>query len=170
MNNEENKKLQGEEEDIGFIDIISMPISKALIELVKLGAKGIKNLKEGISNALQKIADEEYKKICRSELTMNDCVKWLKIQRQNYPQAAYFFITVEQNPEPRNKNDVFSVILAITDDNKQPIPVENAKKTSPFQKSAPKEQDIVCVVVPTRTLDAKLLKALNGGSSVLVKL
>ena len=167
MNNEENKKPQGEEEDIGFIDIISMPISKALIELVKLGAKGIKNLKEGISNALQKIADEEYKEICRSELTMNDCVKWLKIQRQDYPQTAYFFITVEQNTEPRNKNDVFSVILAITDDNKQPIPVENAKKKS---KSESEDQDIVCVVVPTRTLDAKLLKALNGGSSVLIKL
>lgn len=167
MNNEENKKPQGEEEDIGFIDILNMPISKALAELVKIGAKAIKSLKKGFSNAFQKIADEEYKKICRPELTMSDCVSWLKIQRQNYPQAAYFFITVEQNPEPRNENDRFSVILAITDDNKQPIPVENAKKKS---KSEPEDQDIVCVVVPTRTLDAKLLKALNGGSSVLVKL
>lgn len=165
MNNEENKKPQGEEEDIDFIDILSMPISKALSELVKIGAKAIKSLKEGLSKTFQKIADEEYKKICRPELTMNDCISWLKIQRQNYPQAAYFFITIEQNPEPRNENDMFSVILAITDDNKQPIPVENAKK-----KSKSEDQDIVCVVVPARTLDAKLLKALNGGSSVLVKL
>lgn len=154
----------------GFIDILNMPVDKAFVEIVKLGGKAVQGVKQKADETFQKIADEEYAKICRPVLTMDECLAWLKLQKVNYPQAAYFFIYTEQNPSPRNENDLFSVAIALVDTQKKAIPVTCIKKTSLFASSAPKEQDIVCMVIPTKTMDTKLLKALNGGSSVLIKL
>lgn len=153
----------------GIFDILTMPVDKAVLELGRRGAKVVRDIKQNAAEVFQKIQDEEYAKICRPLLTMDDCLSWLKIQREIYPQAAHFFIFAVQNPTPRNENDLFSVTIAIVDAQKKTIPVTANKKTGLFSPS-PKGQDIVCMVIPTKTLDTKLLKALNGGPSVLIKL
>lgn len=169
-NEQQNGAGDYQQPNPGFIDILNMPVDKAFGEIVKLGGKAVKGVKQKADEIFQRIADEEYVKVCRPMLTMDECVTWLKIQKENYPQAAYFFIYMEQNPTPRNENDLFSVAIALVDAQKKAIPINGIKKSSLFASSAPKDQDIVCMVIPTKTLDMKLLKALNGGSSVLIKL
>lgn len=152
-----------------FVDIMNMPVDKAVAELVRYGASAIKSIKDTANSIFQSVADEQYKSMCRPIVTMDDCLKWLNVQRQSYSQAAYFFIYTEKTPAPRNENDIFTVTIAVIDAYKKTIPVHALKPRGPFS-SAPKNQDIVCMVIPARTLDTKLLKALNGGSSVLIKL
>lgn len=157
-----------------FWDILNMPVEMAVVELVKKGAKAARDIKQGADDIFQEMADEEYKKMCRPLITMDECISWLKIQREIYPQAAYFFIYVEQNPSPRNENDLFSVTIALADARKKPIPVTAIKQSKRLVhsiiSSKNQEQDIVCIVIPAKTLDTKLLKELNGTPSVLIKL
>lgn len=151
------------------MDILNMPADKAIAELAKFGAKTVYNIKQTTSEIFQKISDDEYSKICRPVITMDECLNWLKSQRTAYPQGAYFFIYAERNSQPRNENDLFSVAIALVDGNKKAIPV-NARRRGTLFSDRIKNQDIVCMVIPAKTLDTKLLKALNGGPSVLIKL
>lgn len=153
-----------------FVDILNMPVDEAFKALFKVGGDKVRSIKQSARELFKKVADEEYVKVCRPILTMDECLTWLKLQKENYPQAAYFFIYAEQNPNPRNENDLFSVAIALVDQQKKAIPVSGIQRKSLFASSAPKDQDIVCMVIPAKTLDMKLLKALNGGSSVLIKL
>lgn len=167
--NEYYNDQKADNQEPGLFDILNMPVDKAAVELARCGAKVVRDIKQNAAEVFQKIEDEEYAKICRPLLTMDDCLSWLKIQREIYPQAAHFFICTEQNPTPRNENDLFSVTIAVVDAQKKTIPVTAYKKTGLFG-SPSQGQDIVCMVIPTKTLDTKLLKALNGSPSVLIKL
>lgn len=178
----DNMDMNGFSDDISnesnqsasFWDILNMPVGTAVVELVKKGAKAARDIKQGVSDLFQEMADEEYSKMCRPLISMDECLSWLNIQREIYPQAAYFFIFVEQNPSPRNENDLFSVTIALVDARKKPIPVTAIKQprrlVHSIISSKNQEQDIVCIVIPAKTLDTKLLKALNGDPSVLIKL
>lgn len=152
--------------------LLTLPIEQALPALVAKGVLTARTVRQSAKDTFQKISDEEYAKICVPILTLNDCLNWIQVQKIKYPQGQYFFAYVENNPMPRNENDVLSVAIALVDGYKKPIPV-SAKKRSFF--SAPNNdtiinQDIVCSVIPAKTIDQRLIKALNGTSSVLVKL
>ncbi|MBP1543419.1 MAG: hypothetical protein J6A16_04925, partial [Oscillospiraceae bacterium] len=131
--------------DPGFMDILNMPVDQAFAEIVKIGGKAVRGIKQKAEDTFQQIADEEYLKVCRPVLTMQDCVTWLNMQKANYPQAAYFFVYAEQNSAPRNENDLYSVAIALVDKDKKAIPVSYIKKTSLFSSAAPKNQEIVCM-------------------------
>ncbi len=137
--------------------------------LKEYGGKFINSIRQTASETYRTISDEEYRKICRPILTMDDCLRWLNVQRKNYPQASYFFIFYNENPAPRNENDKFSVTIAVVDENKKTIPVSTEKRGGLFSPRS-QNQNIVCIVIPTGNLDMKLLKALNGNPSVLIKL
>lgn len=168
MNKSQNPSENPNNESLNasFVDILNMPIE----DLLKKGMNCISNFKKKADEIFKNIQDEEYAKICRPVLTMDECLTWMKVQKENYPQAAYFFIYAEKNPTPRNENDLFSVSIALVDSQKKTIPVKNIKPRNLFASSAPKDQNIVCMVIPTKTLDMKLLEALNGVSSVLIQL
>lgn len=156
-----------------FFDcLFRLAADEAIRELVSKGIQTAKDVKQSARNTFQKIKDDEYSKICISELTMSDCITWVKTQKSSYPQGKYFFVYVEENPMPRNENDNYSVAIALLDANKKPIPVK-AVKRGLFTQDAPalnNGQDIVCLIIPTGNLDNKLIKTLNGTPSVLVQL
>lgn len=165
----DNEVVNEEQENVSFVDVLNMPVFDAFVYLATKGAVSIKNAKQTAYETFKAIEDEEYKKLCHSVLTMDECIKWMKIQRGKFPQAGYFFIYAEENPTPRNENDLYSVALALLDANKKPIYV-NGEKTSKLFSLKRTSTDIVCVVVPTQTVDAKMLNALNGTSSVIIKI
>ena len=115
-----------------------------------------------------KFNDDEYKEICRQLVTMDWCLRWFKDNAESYPETAYYFIVVEKNPKPRNENDIYSVTLAIVDAEKKPILVKGSLAGYGYQKE-PESPSIVAVAVPTRTIDKKLINALNSEKSVLIK-
>ncbi len=140
-------------------------------ELIKKGVKAIRGIKQSARQTFNEVVDEEYAKLCMSIVSMDDCITWVKIQKQKYLEGRYFFVYVEQNPTPRNENDQLSVTVALLDACKKTIPI--AKQQKSLFGSGDKlnnNGEIVCLVVPTATIDKKLIKALNGTSSVLVKL
>lgn len=154
-------------EELTILDILNIPVDYAISKLVQKGVEAVKSAKQTARDTYKTIYDEEYKKFCKPVLTMDECISWMKIQRGIYSQAGYFFIYAEENPQPRNENDMYSIALALLDSNKKPICVNGEKTTKLFQSKA---KDIVCVVIPAKTVDSKLLNALNGNESVLVKL
>ncbi len=170
MDNMTNKENTGNEPT--FIDILNMPLGEAFSALIGKGAKLLSGIKQGASEIFNAYADEEYAKLCRPVLTMSDCVNWMKIQMNGYPNAGFFFIFVQETTSPRNENDKLSITLALLDRNKKPIPaaapVRGAGSMRPFSK--PQKQGIVAVAVPAGTIDIRLINALNGTSSVLVEL
>lgn len=138
-------------------------------DIVKLIGHSISSLKQNTTELFNVIADEEYKKICVPVLTFDNCLSWLKSQRAKYPNGEFLFISCTENIAPRNENDNFSAIIALLDANKKPICAFNEQeKRGLFHKR--QEQDIVCTVVPAGTLDTKLIRALNGETSVMIKL
>lgn len=138
-------------------------------DIVKLIGHSISSLKQTTTELFNVIADEEYKKMCVPVLTFDNCLSWLKPQRAKYPNGEFLFISCTENTAPRNENDNFSVIIALLDAAKKPIcAVNEQEKRGLFRKS--REQDMVCTVVPAGTLDAKLVRALNGETSVMIKL
>lgn len=153
---------------LGLLDILNLPVDKAFAELAVYGAEKIISLKNTAMDIYNRVADEEYVKLCRPLITREECASWMEIQRRNYPQAAYFFISCTENPEPRNDNDRFSVMLALMDSSRHAIPVSQEKSTSLFSKK--QEPDIVCLCVPVKTIDVKLMKLLDGTTSVMLSL
>lgn len=156
-----------------FFDcLFRLGADEAIRELVKKGIRTAKDIKQSAKNTFHAIAEEEYAKICIPILTMNNCLTWVKVQKASYPQGQYFFIYVEENPVPRNENDNYSVAIALLDAYKKPIPVSAKRKSFLVSNAANQSinQDIVCLVIPAGTIDNKLIKALNGTQSVLVKL
>lgn len=153
---------------LGLLDILKMPVEKAIGELGIYGIEKIISLKNTAADIFNRLADDDYIKLCRPLITREECTSWMEVQRRNYPQAAYFFISCTENPEPRNENDRFSVMLALTDIDEKPIPVSQERSTSFFSKK--QAQDIVCMVVPVKTIDVKLMKLLDGTTSALIKL
>lgn len=152
-----------ENEPMSFWDILNLPLASVTAELARKGARAIKNAHQNTRETFRTLADEEYRRMCRSSLSMDECVSWLKLQRPYYPTVGYFFIYVESNPAPRNENDLYSVTLALVDQFKKPL-------YASMNPMTPKSQDLVCMVFPTRTIDQKLITALNGNPSVLIKL
>lgn len=147
-----------------------VPMEQARPELIRRGIKIAKDIKDSAVVAYENMIEEEYAKLCVPELTMSMCLEWLKKKRSTYPQAAYFFIYLEQNPNPRNENDAFSVALAILDSNKRPIYTNSEKKVSIFSAKNISEDSIVSFVIPTGNIDTPLINALNGNDSVIIKL
>jgi len=165
------------EAEPGLIDILNMPVPIALLALAEKGVSTVRNIKQTTRETFQRIADEEYLKMCRPVLTFDDCVRWIRLQKQSFPQIAYMFIYVERNQSPRNENDILSIAVAGVDALKHAIPVRAAVTSKLFPTSAhkswrasEKDTDIVCVIIPANTIDDKLIRALNGGPSVLMKL
>ncbi|MCM1228379.1 MAG: hypothetical protein NC320_13330 [Clostridium sp.] len=152
------------------MDILNLPVGEAIGELLKMGAKAIRGVAQTTKDVFQSWADEEYMKMCRPVVTMTDCVSWLKLQRSYYPAAGYFFIYVEKNPAPRNANDQYSVTLALLDKSKKPLFLHNSVQNESYGTMVNSQDDIVCIVIPTKTIDEKLINALNGTKSVLIKL
>lgn len=138
-------------------------------DVVKLLGHGISSLKQNTTELFNVIADDEYRKLCVPILTFDSCLAWLNPQRAKFRNGEFFFISCNENPDPRNENDKFSVIIALLDANKKPIPVFHEQEKRGFLHKR-QEQDLVCTVIPAGTLDAKLIRALNGETSVLIKL
>lgn len=162
-------------ENMSFFDVLKLPVPVALSELARRGAKIVKSIKQTAQETFNSLADEEYSKMCRTILTMDDCVEWIKVQKSDFPQIAYLFIYVEKNNAPRNENDLLSIAVAGLDATKKAIPI---RKTVPESKLFPKKKeisasadtDIICVVIPAKTIDEKMINVLNGNPSVLIKL
>lgn len=180
-NNLNPKELNSQSalDSLSFFDVLNLPVPIALAELTRRGIKTVKSVKQTARETFQAIADQEYLEICRPLLTLDDCVRWIRIQKTEYPHIAYLFIYVERNNAPRNENDIFSIAVAGVDAMKKAIPVRSAsnQKSRLFPSSNIKETtsaapdtDIVCIVIPAKTIDEKLIRALNGNSSVLIKL
>lgn len=143
-----------------------LPIGDALGCLLKIGAGHVQTLTQTATMIFNKVADSHYMKMCFPVLTLDNCIEWMELRTKEYPQAAYFFIYVEKNVQPRNENDNISTTLALVDFMKKPIPVYSKKG---FFSSAP-SNDIVCQVIPSGTIDGKLINVLNGNPSVIIKL
>ena len=163
--------------ELGLIDILNMPVPIALLALAEKGVSTVRDIKQTTRETFQRIADEEYLKMCRPVLTFDDCVRWIRLQKQSFPQIAYMFIYAEKNVSPRNEYDVWSIAVAGIDALKHAIPISSAvtsklfpSSTGKLRKNTKKDTDIVCVVIPAKTLDDKLICALKGGPSVLLKL
>lgn len=173
FNNEYYKQgtMDAKQEPSFFDCLLRLAADEAVQELIRKGIQTARDVKQSAKNTFQAIEDEEYAKICISELTMTDCLTWVKTQKSSYPQGKYFFIYVEDNPVPRNENDNYSVAIALLDAYKKPIPVKAVRRglfnDAPSLKNG---QDLVCLVIPTGNIDNKLIKALNGTPSVLVQL
>lgn len=164
-------------EGMSFFDLLNLPVQIAIPELACRGIKAINSVRQTARETFQALADQEYLEMCRPVLTLEQCVRWIQMQRTSFPQIAYLFIYVEKNPNPRNENDLLSIAVAGIDANKRAIPltdavVSDSSKLFPQQKSTAtaSDKDIVCVVVPAKTIDEKLIGALNGNTSVLIKL
>lgn len=168
LNNVVDSKMQSDNAPSFFDCLFRLAADEATIELIKKGVQTIKDIKQSASKTFNAVIDEEYAKMCMSIVTMDDCITWVKIQKQKYLEGQYFFVYVEKTLKPRNENDKLSVTIALLDAYKKTIPVEKAQKR--LFGSGNKNDDIVSLVVPTATIDTKLVKALNGTSSVLVKL
>ena len=152
--------------------LLRLPADEATRELIKKGIQTIKDIKQSAQVTFNTIADEEYEKICVPLVKMDDCITWVKTQKQTYLEGQYLFIYVEHNEKPRNENDVLSVTIALLDAYKKPIPINKQKRSifSIGEKNKSVNQDIVCFVIPSKTIDTKLTKTLNGTPSVLIKL
>lgn len=155
-----------------FIDILNMPLGQAFSAIFSKGGKLISGIKQSAAEIFNSYVDGEYAKLCRPVLTMNECVNWMRIQLNEYSNAGFFFIFVQETTAPRNENDKLSITLALLDKEKKPIPanapIKGAGSRKPF--SNPQKQGIVAVAVPAGTIDIRLINALNGTSSVLVEL
>ncbi len=154
--------------NMSYFDLLAnVPLEKCFPELLRRGIKTAKDIKDTASKVCDNMVEEEYAKMCMPELTLKFCTDWLKTNRGAYPQAAYFFIYLEDNATPRNENDRFSVALALLDGAKKPIYMNQGKaKLFPTAKNS----DIVCQVIPAGNIDTRLINALNGNESVLIKL
>ena len=145
--------------DYTFYELLwEVPADKALIILAERGIKGAVKLGQRAKELYKTVSDERYRDMCIPSFSLNDCLRWMKSNRSNYPEAAYLFISVLDNPTPRNENDNFSLTMALVDKYKKPI------------YAGRDTQEIVCMVVPVGTIDDRLISALNGQESVIIKL
>lgn len=175
--NEQNNNVynnigeQGEPslQSLDILTLMNMPLEKSWPELARRGMKTARSIKDTATKMCEDIVEEEYEKLCAPELTMDKCLEWLKTNRLKYPQSAYLFIYLEQNEKPRNQNDVFSVALAVLDAQKKPIYV-NERKKGLFNPRTKNDDSIVCFVIPCGNIDRRLIAALNGNESVMIKL
>ena len=162
-------KYDEKDSNINCIDFLLMPIGTGLKFLHNLGSKIIDDIKQTSKGTYDAIEEDTYLKMCKSVLTMDDCISWMNVQINNFSKAGYLFIYVDDNENPRNENDLLSVTLALLDSNKKVIYL-NDNKPSIFSRNKSTCKEIVCSIVPTKTIDEKLLSALNGHESVLIKL
>ena len=169
--------IDGERSQYTLWEILSkLPIEEAIprLKMIQEGINAACDIHQTAVEIYKNAMDEDYKKMCFPILTMEMCLKWLKIERIEYPQAKYLFIYVEETLNPRNENDKYSVLTALLDENKKTINIRDKRGGSIFEK--PKEnrnmngQEIICMVVPTGNLDEKILRVLNGENSIMIKL
>lgn len=167
--NDQSKSYNGKNpKDMTIWELLNIPISLAVPELIQRGVKITTKLGMTAFELYKTISDDDYKEICRPIVTLDWCLRWFKDNVESYPETAYFFIVVEKNPKPRNENDNYSVTLALVDAEKNPILVKGSLDGYGYQKE-PELPSIVAVAVPTRTIDKKLITALNSEKSVLIK-
>jgi len=150
-------------------ELLNIPVEIAVPELLCRGIKIANKLGQTAYETYQAVSDDEYAMMCRQILTMDWCLSWFKDNKAAYPLTAYYFIAVEKNPKPRNENDKYSVTLALIDRNKQPIYVSGGLKGYGYTNE-PITPNIVAVSIPTRDIDGKIIGALNGENTVLIKL
>lgn len=116
-------------------------------------------LNRWVDNLAEKGADlveqETYQKNCLPVVKQESCVAWAKKMRDKFPQSAGFIIAVENNPAPKNENDLIKVTVAMLDINRQPVIYEQDKGVSTLMYG--------------KTIDENLLNLLNGKDSVMCK-
>ena len=76
---------------------MNKPALEALGTLISDGIQICISLTQTASKAFNKVADNKYAKYCQPIVSLDDCIKWMQIQKEYYTQTNYFFIYIEKN-------------------------------------------------------------------------
>lgn len=118
--------------------------------------KFTKKIKRTISDVLEELDDVVFGKDDDNEMIFFDeIVNWAKEKRKEYPEAVAFLIAVKDNPNCRNDKDKLLITQGLLDINNKPISLYG--------------REPVGRILYTKTIDEKLINALNGEENVIVK-
>ena len=120
--------------------------SKGLFERIGNG------LAEGIAQAIFRSEKQKFEK----ELSLKQCLAWIKEVKGNYPSAVYCMFSVKEMPIPDTKETGLSVTLILMDNDMNPVKLD--------------EKRAVSTIFQAETIDESLINLLNGEKNALISL
>lgn len=109
-------------------------------------------LAEGIAQAIFRSEKQNFEK----ELSLKQCLAWIKEVKGNYPSAVYCMFSVKEIPIPDTKETGLSVTLILMDNEMNPVKLD--------------EKRAVSTIFQAETIDESLINLLNGEKNALISL
>ena len=109
-------------------------------------------LAEGIAQAMFRSGKQKFEK----ELSLKQCLAWIKEVRGDYPSAVYCMFSVKEMPIPDTKETGLSVTLILMDNDMNPVKLD--------------EKRAVSTIFQAETIDESLINLLNGEKNSLISL
>ena len=109
-------------------------------------------LAEGIAQAIFRSEKQKFEK----ELSLKQCLAWIKGMKKTYPSAVYCMFSVKEIPIPDTKETGLSVTLIVMDNEMNPVKLDEKRAAS--------------TVFQAETIDESLINLLNGEKNALISL
>lgn len=109
-------------------------------------------LAEGIAQAIFRSEKQKFEK----ELSLKQCLAWIKEVKGDYPSAVYCMFSVKEIPIPDTKETGLSVTLILMDNEMNPVKLD--------------EKRAVSTIFQAETIDESLINLLNGEKNALISL
>jgi len=106
----------------------------------------------GIADVLFDFGKKKFEK----ELSLKQCLAWIKEVKGNYPSAEYCMFSVKEMPIPDTKETGLSVTLILMDNDMNPVKLD--------------EKRAVSTIFQAETIDESLINLLNGEKNALISL
>lgn len=118
--------------------------------------KKSEKLMEKFEKYVEENAEKEFQKMLYKEIyTLQDSMKFFKENKDEMPNVKGFYLSVKKNTKPKQENDQFIIFQCLIDANDKPITVNG--------------QTAFSIDCRAKTIDDKIIQALDGEESVIIK-